>query len=93
MDIPAINALFAQTDRELWLVTAAAGPRRSGFISTSVNQASIVPDLPRVSLGVARQHYTWELIEASQAFALHLLGEEHLEWVWRFGLRLSSDCA
>ena len=91
MDIPAINALFAQTDRELWLVTAAAGTRRSGFISTSVNQASIVPDLPRVTLGVARQHYTWELIEASQAFAVHLLGEEHLEWVWRFGLRSGRD--
>ena len=27
------------------------------------------------------------MIEAANAFALHLLGEEHLEWVWRFGLR------
>src|SRR5262249_13075184 len=49
--------------------------------------ASIVPELPRVLVGLARQHYTWELVEASNAFALHLLGEEHLDWVWRFGLR------
>jgi len=84
-------SLFARTDRELWLLTAAAGDRRGGLIATFVSQASIVPDLPRVLVGLAKQHYTWELIEASGAFALHLLGEEHLDWVWRFGLRSGRD--
>jgi len=83
--------LFTRTDRELWLLTAAAGSRRGGLIATFVNQASIVPDLPRVVAGIAKQHHTWQLIEASGAFALHLLGEEHLDWVWRFGLRSGRD--
>src|SRR5438045_1414450 len=86
MDPGAIAGLFAALDREVWLVTAAAGGRRGGLIATFVNQASIVPDLPRVVIGLARQHHTWELVEASGAFALHLLGEEHLDLVWRFGL-------
>ena len=47
--------------------------------------------MPRVLIGLARQHYTWELVEASGAFALHLMGEEHLEWVWRFGLQSGRD--
>jgi flavin reductase (DIM6/NTAB) family NADH-FMN oxidoreductase RutF len=82
-----ISALLAQLDRELWLVTASAGPRRGGLIATFVSQASIVPEMPRMLVGLDRQHHTWELIEASGAFALHLLEEEHLDWVWRFGLR------
>jgi len=84
-------SLFARTDCELWLLTAAFGARRGGLIATSVSQASIVPDLPRVIVGIAKQHYTHRLVEASGAFALHLLGEEHLDWVWRFGLRSGRD--
>jgi flavin reductase (DIM6/NTAB) family NADH-FMN oxidoreductase RutF len=84
-------SLFARTDRELWLLTAAAGGRRGGLIATFVSQASLVPDLPRVIVGIAKQHHTWMLIEESGAFALHLLGEEHLDWVWRFGLRSGRD--
>jgi flavin reductase (DIM6/NTAB) family NADH-FMN oxidoreductase RutF len=84
-------ALFARTDRELWLLTAAADGRRGGLIATFVSQASIVPDLPRVVVGLAKQHHTCQLVEASGAFALHLLSEEHLHWVWRFGLNSGRD--
>jgi flavin reductase (DIM6/NTAB) family NADH-FMN oxidoreductase RutF len=86
MDLAHIANVFASLDRELWLVTARTGASRGGLIATSVSQASIVPDLPRVVVGVARQHYTHDLIESSGSFALQLLGEEHLDWVWRFGL-------
>jgi flavin reductase (DIM6/NTAB) family NADH-FMN oxidoreductase RutF len=82
----AASTLFAWLDREVWLVTAAAGGRRGGLIATFIGQASIVPDLPRMLVGVSKRHHTWELIEASGAFALHLLSEDHLDWVWRFGL-------
>jgi flavin reductase (DIM6/NTAB) family NADH-FMN oxidoreductase RutF len=88
---PDAAVLFARTDRELWLLTARAGDRRGGLIATFVGQASIVPDLPRVLVGLAKQHHTWGLVETSNAFALHLLGEEHLDWVWRFGLRSGRD--
>src|SRR2546421_3722034 len=89
-----VNAAFDildRTDRELWVVTAQAAGRRGGLIATFVTGASIVPEMPRVLVGLARQHQTWELVERSGVFALHLLGEEHLEWVWRFGLDSGRD--
>lgn len=87
MDATAASTLFAWLDREIWLVAAQADTRRGGLIATFVNQASIVPELPRMLVGLSRQHHTWELVEHSNAFALHLLGEQHLDWVWRFGLQ------
>ena len=42
------------------------------FLATFVGQASLVPELPRVLVGLARQHHTWGLVEDSGAFALHL---------------------
>lgn len=91
MDETAASTLFAWLDREVWLVTAQNGSRRGGLIATFVNPATIVADLPRMLVGIAKQHYTWELIEASNAFALHLLGEQHLDWVWHFGLQTGRD--
>jgi flavin reductase (DIM6/NTAB) family NADH-FMN oxidoreductase RutF len=86
MDAATVTAVLAQTDRELWLLTAQAESRRGGLIATFVSQASIVLEAPRMLVGLAKHHYTRELVEASGAFALHLLAESHLDWVWRFGL-------
>ncbi len=86
MPLSAAAALLSRTNPELWLVTAAAGPRRGGLIAACVSSVSIVPELPRMLLALARQHHTWELVEASGAFALHLLGERNLDWVYRFGM-------
>lgn len=83
-DIPTILRLL---DREIWLLTAAHEKRRAGLISTFVSDASIVREAPRMLVGIAKQHHTWDLIEASRAFRLHLLDESHLDWVWRFGLQ------
>ena len=91
MDVTAAATLFAWMDREIWLVTAQAGDRRGGLISTSVTQVSIVPDLPRISVALAKQHHTWELVEAAGVFALHLLGADNLDLVWRFGLESGRD--
>jgi flavin reductase (DIM6/NTAB) family NADH-FMN oxidoreductase RutF len=91
MDVTAAATLIAWMDQELWLVTAQAGPRRGGLIATFVTPASIVADLPRMLVGLSRQHFTWELVEASNALALHLIGEQHLEWVWRFGLQSGRE--
>lgn len=91
MDDTAASTLFAWLDREVWLVTAQNGSQRGGLIATFVNPATIVADLPRMLVGIAKQHHTWELIEASDAFALHLLGEQHLDWVWHFGLQTGRD--
>jgi flavin reductase (DIM6/NTAB) family NADH-FMN oxidoreductase RutF len=91
MPADPISDLFAQLDRELWVVTAAAGERRGGLIATFVSAASIVPAAPRALVGLSRQHQTWELVEASGAFALHLLRPEQLEWVWRFGTQSGRE--
>ncbi len=82
----AINDVFHLYDPPLWLVTPRDGERRGGFIATAVTRASIVPDLPRMLLAVAKHHYTWGLIEASGGFALHLLAADDWESVRRFGL-------
>jgi flavin reductase (DIM6/NTAB) family NADH-FMN oxidoreductase RutF len=87
MSLLDVNRLFDLVDPPLWVVTASAGGVRGGLIATHVTPVSIVPDLPRVIVALARSHRTWELVEASGSFALHTLDEAHLDWVWRFGLR------
>ena len=91
MNFAASSELFALADRELWLITAEADGLRGGLIATFVSHASLVPELPRVLIAVAKQHHTWRLIEASKAFGAHLLVERHLEWVWRFGLQSGRE--
>jgi flavin reductase (DIM6/NTAB) family NADH-FMN oxidoreductase RutF len=91
VDKSAVAEVWRRIDRELWLVTGAAGARRGGLIATFVAQASLTPELPRVLVGLAVQHHTRQLIEESQAFALHLLAEEQLDCVWRFGLQSGRD--
>ncbi len=82
-----INDILRLPDRELWLVTSGTMREPAGLIATFVNNASIVPEMPRMIVGIAKQHDTWTRIEASRAFVLHLLDESHIEWVWRFGLQ------
>jgi flavin reductase (DIM6/NTAB) family NADH-FMN oxidoreductase RutF len=82
----AIGEVFNVYDPPLWLVTSAHAGRRGGLIATFAVRASIVAALPRMVLGVAKQHHTWGLIEGSGGFALHLLYTHQLDLVWRFGL-------
>lgn len=91
MDSEEIAGLFGRLDRELWIVTASAGGRRGGLVATFVMPASIVPEMPRVVLGLARQHFTRELVEGSGAFGLHLIGPERIDWAWRFGMTSGRD--
>jgi flavin reductase (DIM6/NTAB) family NADH-FMN oxidoreductase RutF len=82
----AIGEVFDLYDPPLWLVTSAHAGRRGGLIATFAVRASIVAAVPRMVLGVAKQHHTWGLIEGSGGFALHLLHPDQLDLVWRFGL-------
>jgi flavin reductase (DIM6/NTAB) family NADH-FMN oxidoreductase RutF len=78
--------IFDGLDRELWLVTARAGAQSSGLIATYISRVSLVPELPRVTIALAKHHFTHKLIEESNAFCMHLVGEDQLDWVWRFGI-------
>lgn len=86
-----VARVYDLVDPPLWLVTSAHGGERGGFIATFAVRASIVAALPRMVLGVARQHHTWGLIEASGRFALHLLYSDQTELVWRFGGQTGRD--
>ena len=85
------SQIFSCLDRELWLITARAGERQSGLIATNVSNASLVADLPRITVGLAKHHFTHELIHNSRAFCMHLLNESHIDWVWRFGVHSGRD--
>ncbi len=85
--MPDITNIIRLLDREIWLVTATHDSRRAGMIATFVSHASIVPESPRMLIGIAKQHHTWSVIEASRAFTLHLLDEKQIELVWLFGLQ------
>jgi flavin reductase (DIM6/NTAB) family NADH-FMN oxidoreductase RutF len=91
MSLDAFCDIFDELDREVWLITARAGDRRSGLIASYVSRASLVPALPRVTVGLAKHHFTHELIQASKAFCMHLIDEDHIDWVWRFGIRSGRD--
>jgi flavin reductase (DIM6/NTAB) family NADH-FMN oxidoreductase RutF len=87
----AFSRIFDRLDRELWLITARAGARSSGLIATYVSRVSLVPELPRITLALAKHHFTHELIETTGAFCMHLVGEDQIDWVWRFGIPTGRD--
>lgn len=82
----AIDAAFRALDREVWVVTAAAGTRRGGLLATWVMQASIDPERPLIIAGLAPNHFTAELVDASGAMAVHLLRPEQLATAFNFAL-------
>lgn len=86
-----MDGLLSNVDREVWVVTAAWQGRRSGLVANFVMQASIDPEMPRLLVGMAPNHFTCELAEGAGRLAVHLLREDQLELVWRFGLSSGRD--
>jgi flavin reductase (DIM6/NTAB) family NADH-FMN oxidoreductase RutF len=85
MQIPSeIDALLRLVDREVWIVTSAAGRRRGGLTATWVAQASIDRERPMILAGLAPNHFTAELVEEGEAFVAHLLTESQAELAWNF---------
>jgi flavin reductase (DIM6/NTAB) family NADH-FMN oxidoreductase RutF len=82
----AFSRIFDRLNRELWLVTARSADQSSGLIATYISRVSLVPSLPRVTIALAKHHFTHELIEATDAFCMHLVGDDQLDLVWRFGI-------
>lgn len=91
MDIIQVRTIYGQLDTGLWLVTAAHGSSRGGMIATTVTQASIVESKPRQLITMNKRHNTHALIEASGTFAMHLIDENQLDLVWRFGMQSGRD--
>jgi flavin reductase (DIM6/NTAB) family NADH-FMN oxidoreductase RutF len=91
MDQTSIAAVLGKLDSEVFVLTAADGDRRNGQIVCWVQPATIVPQVPRVLVGIGRLTYTRELIEASRRFALNLLGQDQWQWVPHFGFRSGRE--
>lgn len=85
-DPQVFESVFRSTNRPVWIITASAAGRRNGLVATWVMPASLEPSQPMVMTAIAPIHFTADLIRESQAFALHLLGPQHIEHCWRFGL-------
>jgi flavin reductase (DIM6/NTAB) family NADH-FMN oxidoreductase RutF len=85
-DFDSIERALKAVDRELWIVTAAAGERRGGLVATWVSSASLDRQQPVLIAGIAPNHYTRELIDASGAAALHLIGRDQLDLAFNFAL-------
>ncbi|MEX2138050.1 MAG: flavin reductase family protein [Pirellulales bacterium] len=86
-----IQSVLELVDREIWIVTATASGRSGGLVATWVSAASIDPQQSTMLIGLAPNHFTAELVEASGAFALHLLGRRQIDLVWRFALSSGRD--
>jgi flavin reductase (DIM6/NTAB) family NADH-FMN oxidoreductase RutF len=91
MNLADIWQVYALLDAPVWIVTAASGNRRGGIVATTAGQASIAFEMPRQLITVAKRHHTYPLIEQSRAFAMHLISEQQLDLVWRFGLQSGRD--
>jgi flavin reductase (DIM6/NTAB) family NADH-FMN oxidoreductase RutF len=72
-------------------VTAAHGGVRSGQIAVSVHGASIVPQRPRLTAALWKRNLTHDLVRDSGVFAVHLLGDDQDEVVYRLGLRSGRE--
>lgn len=81
-----IEELFRLVDREVWIVTATADSKRGGLLATWVSEASIDREHPGVLIGIAPNHFTAELIDAGNAFALHLITEAQIGRAWNFAI-------
>ena len=85
-----VNVL-AKISRELWIVTASDDKRSGGLIATWVTQASLDANPAVFVVSLAVNHFTRELVDASQAFSLHLISQRHSETALRFASNSGRD--
>ncbi len=86
-----IEGALKLINREVWVVTAQAAygilrGQRGGLTATWVSQASLDPQRPVMVVGIAPNHFTAELIDASKCFALHLLNYDQTEMALDFAI-------
>lgn len=85
MSIRGAAELLKRPDHALWILTTAEDTERAGILLSTVCSASIAPDTPRVTFGIARQHHTFALFSRTRQATLHLLAADQAPLAWRFG--------
>jgi len=66
-------------------ITSERGGKRNGMIADSAVRASIVPEIPRVSVYIHKFNYSHDLIFETGRFALHLLRDDQFDLIHRLG--------
>lgn len=72
-------------------ITTSAAGRRNGLIVNSAQRASLVPDMPRISLYISKTNFSHDLIHASGLFGVHLLRNDQWDVIRALGLRSGRD--
>jgi len=78
-----IEAFLDKLDFPMFIVTAAAGGRRSGCLVGFVSQCSVDP--PRLLVCISEKNHTHEVAGAAQWLAVHLIPRLRTELVDLFG--------
>lgn len=91
IDYDAIHSVFRRVDRQVWIVTSRDGPRRGGLTATWVSQAALDRENPVVLVGIAPNHFTADLIDATGTLALHLLTADQIGHAWNFAIGSGRD--
>ncbi|MEO1997423.1 MAG: flavin reductase family protein [Planctomycetaceae bacterium] len=87
MPCQSIRDVIRKLDQEIWIVTTADTETKAGLVATLVSSASIVPEIPRVLVGLGKQHRTTSIVCAAKTFVLNLLGSTQSDLAWWFGLQ------
>src|SRR5262245_18737322 len=83
-DPAAIDSALRLLDREVWVITASNEQRRRGLLATWIAPASIERQRPVLLAALGANHFTTELVEASKAFAAHLVRPDQTQLAWNF---------
>ena len=85
------NTIFSLTDHEVFLITSGNKEKKGGFIATWVLPASLLPNTPRVLTLVSPLNFTWQIIQETGHFVIHLLDENQIDLAINFALKSGVD--
>ncbi len=84
-----VDDFLDKLDFPLFIVTAAAGDKRSGCLVGFVSQCSIDP--ARLLVCISEKNHTHEVAKMSAALAVHLIPKERTDLVDLFGSHTGYD--
>ena len=90
-DPKQIQSVLGLIDREVWVITAEHEESRGGLTASWVLPPSIDSERPQLLIGLAPEHATAKLVEASGAFVAHLLTSQQSDIAFHFGSSSSRD--
>lgn len=81
----AIYQLLRNLTSPVVAITSERDGKRNGMISDSAVRASIVPELPRLSVYIHKFNFSHDLVFDTGRFVLHLLRTDQFELIHRLG--------